>query len=302
MKSKVNASSRNRPAAPREGEGERLQKVLAHAGVASRRAAEEMIAAGRVRVNGQVVTEMGVKVNPAADKIEVDGKPLALAPAEQKGAEFTYVMLNKPLGVVSTAKDPQGRTTVLDLIRTTDGGRPTADDRGRAEDRRQSRSVARRPSSVAAPQSAIERVYPVGRLDADSTGLLLLTNDGDLTFRLTHPKFGVEKEYRALVRGRPNTEVLKRLREGVEIEGEMTAPAKVEEAGRQGDHTWLRVTIYQGRKRQVRLMCAAVGHPVIELQRTQFGPLLLGSLQPGKWRHLATHELHALQKAVRLRR
>jgi 23S rRNA pseudouridine2605 synthase len=300
MKNRGTKSARDPAVAPPEGAGERLQKILARAGVASRRAAEEMISAGRVRVNGQVVTEMGVRANPHTDKIEVDGKPLAPAPTAEKGVEFTYIMLHKPLGVVSTAKDPQGRTTVLDLLRTTDDSslnvrRPTTDDRS-------PQSTVHRHSAIRNPQSAIERVYPVGRLDADSSGLLLLTNDGDLTFRLTHPKFGVEKEYRALVRRRPNAEALKRLREGVEIEGEMTAPARVEETGAQGDHTWLRVVIHQGRKRQVRLMCAAVGHPVIELQRTRFGPLQLGSLQPGKWRHLATHEIHALQKAVRLRR
>lgn len=238
-----------------------------------------MITAGRVQVNGHVVTEMGTRANPATDKIEVDGQPLAIQPADDKASIFTYIMLNKPLGVVSTAKDPQGRPTVIDLvIGTKDEGRRTKDNR-----------------------SAIRnRVYPVGRLDADSTGLLLLTDDGDLTFRLTHPRFGVEKEYRALVRGRPNTDSLKRLREGVEIEGEATAPAKVEEAGKRGDNTWLRVIIHEGRKRQVRLMCAAVGHPVIELQRVRFGPLSLGSLQSGQWRHLATHEVHALRRAVRL--
>jgi pseudouridine synthase len=137
-------------------------------------------------------------------------------------------------------------------------------------------------------------------LDADSTGLILLTNDGDLTFRLTHPRFGVEKEYRALVRGKPNAEALKKLREGVEIEGGMTAPAKVNEVGRRGDHTWLSITIREGRKRQVRLMCAAVQHPIIELERVRFGPQTLGNLQQGKWRYLATHEVHALRKAVKL--
>src|SRR5262249_10279538 len=120
------------------------------------------------------------------------------------------------------------------------------------------------------------------------------------TFRLTHPKFGVEKEYRALVRGKPDAQALKKLREGIEIEGEKTAPAKVEETGKLKDDTWLSVTIHEGRKRQVRLMCAAIGHPVIELQRVRFGPLALGSLQTGKWRYLALHEIHALRKAVRL--
>jgi 23S rRNA pseudouridine2605 synthase len=303
MKSKGIGPSRDVTSTPQEGAGERLQKILARAGVASRRAAEEMISAGRVRVNGQVVTEMGVRANPHTDKIEVDGKPLSPAPTAEKGVEFTYIMLNKPLGVVSTAKDPQGRTTVLDLLRPTmDDGPRTVGSGGTTDDRRQPRSTVHRPPSIVGPQSAIERVYPVGRLDADSTGLLLLTNDGDLTYRLTHPRFGVEKEYKVLVRGRPSPEALKRLREGVDIEGEMTAPARVEETGTRGDHTWLRVVIHQGRKRQVRLMCAAVGHPVIELQRTRFGPLVLGSLQPGKWRHLATHEVHALQKAARLRR
>jgi pseudouridine synthase len=286
------------------GEGERLQKILARAGVASRRAAEAMIAEGRVRVNGEVVTEMGTRANPTTDKIEVDGTPLSLkgtTGAEAKGGKaehFTYIMLNKPLGVVSTAKDPQGRQTVLDLVV---GGKDdlTTDERRKTEDEGQG---TRRELPIRNPQSAIrKRIYPVGRLDIDTTGLLLLTDDGDLTYRLTHPRFGVDKEYRALVRGNPQADDLKRLREGVEIEGEMTAPAKVEEVGRRGDNTWLRVTIHEGKKRQVRLMCAAVGHPVIELQRVRFGPLALGNLEPGKWRHLAVHEVHALRKAVKLR-
>jgi pseudouridine synthase len=276
---------------------ERLQKILARAGVASRRAAEEMIAAGRVRVNGQTTTEMGTRADPNTDKIEIDGRPLA-TPTPKTGDEFVYVILNKPLGVVSTAKDPQGRPTVLDLVRppderrrTNDEGRPTTDHRP---------PTTRDHSAFRTPHSAFERIYPVGRLDADSTGLILLTNDGDLTFRLTHPRFGVEKEYRALVRGKPGAEELKKLREGVEIEGEMTAPARVVELGKRGDHTWLSITIHQGRKRQVRLMCAAVGHPVIELERVRFGPMTLGSLQQGKWRYLAIHEVHALRKAVKL--
>jgi 23S rRNA pseudouridine2605 synthase len=138
-------------------------------------------------------------------------------------------------------------------------------------------------------------------LDADTTGLLLLTNDGDLTFRVTHPRFGVEKEYIALVRGRPSDDSLTRLREGVEIEGEMTAPAKVEWLDVHEGKTRLRITIHEGRKRQVRLMLAAIGHSVIELQRVRFGPILLGNLEEGKWRYLATHEVHALRKAVKLK-
>ena len=250
---------------------ERLQKVLANAGVASRRAAEEMIAAGRVRVNGAVVTEMGTRADPAADRIEVDGR--LIAPRKEAGPsqQHTYLILNKPAGVMTTAKDTHGRRTVLDLLAGT---------------RLRERGV---------------RVYPVGRLDADSTGLLLLTDDGDLTFRLTHPRYGVEKEYRALVRGYPSPAAIGRLRTGVEIEGEMTAPAKVEDVGRQDGNTWLRITIHEGRKRQVRLMAVAVGHPVIELQRVRFGPLMVGNLAPGKWRMLAVHEVQALRKAVGLK-
>lgn len=259
---------------PQPSEGERLQKILARAGIASRRAAEELIAAGRVTVNGEVVREMGVRADISRDKIAVDGRPLA-AKGPQQAQEYVYIALNKPPGVVSTAKDTHGRSTVLDLVR-----RPAPEG-----------------NSNTAPQ---ERIYPVGRLDADTTGLLLLTNDGDLTFRLTHPRYGLEKEYVALVRGRPTEDALRRLREGVEIEGEMTAPAKVEWLDVQENQTRLRITIHEGRKRQVRLMLAAVGHQVIELRRVRFGPITLGNLEQGKWRYLATHEVHALRKAVRL--
>ena len=169
--------------------------------------------------------------------------------------------------------------------------------------------VLRCPASDISPNRAQHaaplqppRLYPVGSLDADTTGLLLITNDGELTFRLTHPRYGVEKEYRALVRGHPSEAALRKLREGVEIEGEMTAPARIEEIGRRADDSSLRVVIHEGRKRQVRLMLAAVGHPVIELQRVRFGPLTLGNLRPGGWRYLAVHEVHALRKAVKLTR
>ncbi len=280
--------------------GERLQKILANAGMASRRAAEEMIAAGRVRVNGKIVTEMGVRADPGTDRIEVDGKPIASPKAAQHTGTRTitpalvYIILNKPAGIVTTAKDTHGRTTVLDILTGA---------------RLQERGL---------------RLYPVGRLDADTTGLLLITNDGDLTFRMTHPRYGVEKEYRVLVRGHPNPVVLKKLREGVEIEegkqtiddrpqtieassivhrpsSILTAPARVEVLGKRGEHTWLRIVIHEGRKRQVRLMAAAVGHPVIELQRVRFGSLSLGNLGLGQWRYLAIHEVHALRKAVGLK-
>jgi pseudouridine synthase len=230
-----------------------------------------MIAAGRVSVNGQVVTEMGVRANPQVDRIEVDGRPVGKAGSGPAAAEMVYLVLNKPAGVVTTARDTHGRKTVLDLLQGA----------GLKE-----RGV---------------RVFPVGRLDAETTGLLLLTNDGDLTFRLTHPRYGIEKEYHALVRGHPPALGLQRLREGVEIEGEVTAAAKVAVLERVEGNTWLRVTIHEGRKRQVRLMAAAIGHPVIELRRVRFGPLTLGNLEEGRWRHLAVHEVHALRKAVKLK-
>ncbi len=247
--------------------GERLQKILAGAGIASRRAAEEMIAAGRVTVNGVVAVEMGSKADPNTDLIAVDGKPVKPA-GTAAGQRLIYLAVNKPLGVVSTAKDTHRRPTVLSLL-----------------------------EGASLKEQGI-RLYPVGRLDIDTTGLLLLTNDGDLTFRLTHPRYGVEKEYRALVRGRPGEDAVRKLREGVMVEGSLTAPAKVEDIGRHEGNTLLRVTIHEGRKRQIRLMTAAIGHPVLELQRTRFGSVELGTLEPGKWRNLAAHEVHALQKAA----
>ncbi|MEA2574870.1 MAG: rRNA synthase [Chloroflexia bacterium] len=250
---------------------ERLQKILAQAGIASRRAAEELIAAGRVTVNGEVVKEMGVRADPATDTIAVDGKPLKLNTGTGQAQKFVYIALNKPLGVVSTVKDPEGRPTVMTLL-----------------------------ASAKLTEQGL-RLYPVGRLDTDSTGLLLLTNDGDLTFRLTHPRYEVDKEYHVIVRGRPTGEALNKLREGVMIEGGLTAPAKIDVLSRTEGNTSLRITIREGRKRQVRLMCAAVGHPVIELTRVRFGPIELGDLQPGKWRNLAVHEAHALRKAVKLK-
>lgn len=275
--------------------------------MASRRAAEEMIAAGRVTVNGTTVTEMGVRADPAKDTIKVDGTTLNVPALETQAQEMVYIAMHKPRDVVSTAKDTHGRPTVLDLLRPSgvrdrEPGNRGQGSGGNSSHRERPSPITQHPSPNAQHPSpdVQQRVYPVGRLDADSTGLLLLTNDGDLTFRLTHPKYGIEKEYRVLVRGKPGEAVLNRLREGVEIEGEMTAPAKVEELGRRDNDTWLRITIREGRKRQVRLMAAAVGHHVVELQRVRFGPILLGNLIPGKWRYLARHEIHALRKAVKL--
>jgi 23S rRNA pseudouridine2605 synthase len=263
--------SRPRPGAERAAPaateaGERLQKVLANAGVASRRAAEALIAEGRVTLNGEVVREMGRRAMPG-DVLQVDGRQIKVPDAATAEKEHVYIALNKPDGVVSTARDPHGRPTVIGLVASGAKG---------------------------------ARLYPVGRLDSDSTGLLLLTNDGDLTFRLTHPRFGVDKEYRAVVRGRPGEAAIRKLREGVELEDGVTAPAKVDYLSTNEGNATLRITVHEGRKRQIRLMASAVGHPVIELKRTRFGPVELGTLEEGKWRYLAAHEVHALRKAVRL--
>jgi 23S rRNA pseudouridine2605 synthase len=232
-------------------EGVRLQKVLAQAGLGSRRTCEELIERGRVRVNGERA-ELGRRVDPEVDVVEVDGAQIGVK------AGLVHYLLNKPAGVVTTASDPQGRPTVVELV----------------------------PSEP--------RVFPVGRLDVDTEGLLLLTNDGDLTHRLTHPSFGVEKEYLAEVEGSPSRGALRQLREGVELEDGPTAPAKVSSVG---DHL-LRITIHEGRNRQVRRMCEAVGHPVVRLVRTRIGPLAERSLAPGEWRALVQDEVRALERAA----
>ena len=231
--------------------GERLQKVLAQAGLGSRRACEELIAAGRVTVNGEVAT-LGSRADPEVDAIEVDGARIGV----RQG--LVHYLLNKPAGVVTTASDPQGRPTVVGLV------------------------------------PAEPRVYPVGRLDAETEGLLVLTNDGELAHRLTHPSFGVDKEYLADVTGTPSRGALRRLREGVELEDGPTAPARVSLVG---DHT-LRITIHEGRNRQVRRMCEAVGHPVRRLVRVRIGPLADRQLPPGEWRPLTQAEVRALERAA----
>jgi 23S rRNA pseudouridine2605 synthase len=242
---------------------ERLQKVLARAGVASRRAAEGLIAAGRVTVNGQVVTTPGTQVDPAHDRIAVDGQPIRLETAP------TTILLHKPAGYVTTVRAPWGRPTVLDLVK---------------------------PGQE---QGSNERLFPVGRLDADSEGLLLLTNDGELAQRLTHPRFAQEKEYLVLVEGRPEAEALRQLRAGVPLDCKLTAPALVEIArGKRGnDNTWLRFVIHEGRKRQIRRMCQAVGHAVRRLVRVREGVLVLGDLPPGQWRYLTAAEIAKLKGA-----
>jgi 23S rRNA pseudouridine2605 synthase len=232
-------------------DGERLQKVLARAGLASRRACEELIADGRVTVHGEVA-DLGRRVDPTSDVIEVDGALVPIAPG------LVHYLLNKPAGVVTTAADTHGRPTVVELV---------PDD---------------------------PRVFPVGRLDADTEGLLLLTNDGELTHRLTHPSFGVEKEYLASVEGDPSPATLRRLREGVELEDGVTAPAK---ASRVSPGV-IRLTIHEGRNRQVRRMCEAVGHPVTRLVRTRIGSLADRRLKPGEWRPLTAAEVRALTASI----
>ena len=237
---------------------ERLQKVLAHAGVASRRASESLIEQGRIKVNGKIVTQLGTKVDPGRDEIVVDGQPLAKAVET-----LVYIILNKPAGVLSAASDDRGRKTVVDL--------------------------------VAVP----ERVYPVGRLDLYSEGLILLTNDGELAGRITHPRYHVEKEYLVLVTGKPSDWRLDQWRKGeVEVEGRPAAPARVERLKLEKDNVWLKVTLTEGRKRQIREVARQLGHPVLRLERVRLGPVKLGNLKPGHWRHLTQHETQRLLRAV----
>jgi len=221
---------------------------LARAGYGSRRACEELIEEGRVTVDGDVA-ELGRRVDTKTQRVEVDGVPVAADP------DLVYYLLNKPAGVVTTASDPQGRPTVVELV-------PDA-----------------------------PRVFSVGRLDAQTEGLLLLTNDGDLAHRLTHPSFGIDKEYLVEVEGEQSPAAIRRLRRGVELEDGVTAPAKVSLLGTRT----LRITIHEGRNRQVRRMCEAVGHPVLRLVRTRVGPLVDRRLKPGHWRPLSAVEIQRLQ-------
>ncbi len=237
-----------------EPTGERLQKVLAAAGVASRRVCEEYIAQGRVSVNGEVVREQGRRIDPLVDRVEVDGIPV------QVDSEKRYLMLNKPKGVVSTMSDERGRPDLQPYV-----------------------------------EQAGERVFNVGRLDAETTGLLVLTNDGELAHVLAHPSFGVEKTYLATVRGIVRQETLRRLMSGVELEDGPIAADRARVIGEpSGGRTIVELTLHSGRNRIVRRMMAEVGHPVIDLVRRQFGPLHLGSLPAGRMRDLTRAEVGAL--------
>jgi pseudouridine synthase len=234
-------------------DGVRLQKVLANAGVASRRVSEQLIADGRVRVNGEVVTELGSRIDPAVDLVDVDGTAIQLDGSKR------YVMLNKPTGVVSSMKDDRGKP---DLRRFTD----------------------------AFP----ERLYNVGRLDAETSGLLVLTNDGDLAHVLAHPSFGVTKVYIAKVDGRVTPQTIAKLTRGIELDDGPIAADKARLLDVSGETSLVELTLHSGRNRIVRRMMAVVGHPVVELVRRQFGPLHLGTLPAGRTRELTTVERGAL--------
>lgn len=236
---------------------QRLQKILASAGVASRRHSEELILAGRVSVNGQVVTELGAKADPASDEIRVDGKPLA------REIDKTYFALYKPTGYITSKSDPRNRRTVMLL----------------------------------APE--VPGLHPVGRLDYDTSGLLLLTNDGEFTLALTHPRYGVPKTYEATVQGHPGERILQRLREGVRLEDGWTSPAQVVSLGPSGPEARVRITLHEGRNRQVRRMFEAVGYPVIRLKRLSVGPVTLEGLKPGAIRPLTSQEIEALKQQSR---
>jgi 23S rRNA pseudouridine2605 synthase len=233
---------------------ERIQKILAHGGIASRRAAEELIRAGRVRVNGKIVTELGAKANPRHDRVEVDGKRVV-------AEEPVYIVLHKPRGVVSTMSDPEGRPSVKELLSSIPG-----------------------------------RVYPVGRLDFATSGVLLITNDGELHDGLLHPKKAVPKTYVLKVKGSMKPEDLEHWRKGVRLEDGMTLPAQAKLLRHEADKTWLELTIREGRNQQIRRMGEATGFPVMRLARVAFAEISAEGLAPGRWRHLTREELVALKK------
>lgn len=233
---------------------ERLQKVLAHAGVASRRSCEELISSGKVKVDGKIITELGVKVDPQKSLIEVGGEPITGKEKEK------YILLYKPAGYVSTVHDERKRRTVMDLI-----------------------------------SGVNERIYPVGRLDYDTSGLLILTNDGKLTNELIHPSREVKKTYRIMVKGIPTGRSLGQLASGIMLEDGKTAPAEVKLKKIENGNALIDITIHEGKNRQVRRMFQAVGHDVVWLKRIAFGPLKIDKMKPGEWRYLTNQEVLALK-------
>jgi 23S rRNA pseudouridine2605 synthase len=233
---------------------QRLQKLIAAAGICSRRQAELLIEAGRVTVNGRPAT-IGEQADPRRDTVLVDGRPLG------RPGKFCYLLMHKPVGVVTTLRDPEGRAVVTDLLHDVPA-----------------------------------RVYPVGRLDLTTSGLLLLTNDGDLANHLAHPSHEVAKTYLVRVRGALTAEAIQRLREGVRLDDGLTAPAKVERMRSSGGHSWFELTIHEGRNRQVRRMCEALGLPVSRLMRIRYAFLSLDGLVPGQYRHLTPEEVARLKR------
>jgi len=238
----------------------RLQKLIAGSGLASRRKAEALISAGRVTVNGRVVTELGTKVDPARDHVKVDGKHLSSA------QPYVYLILNKPKHVMSTLDDPGGRPTVKDFLR-----------------------------------GVKVRVFPVGRLDFDSEGLMLLTNNGNLAQALLHPRYHVPKTYLIKVKGVLADEEIRELERGVKLDDGMTSPAQVKKVKKVEQNSWVEMTIHEGRKHQVKRMLETVGHPVLKLIRVKMGTLVLGDLEPGEFRFLEDREANALRELVERR-
>ncbi|HWP48872.1 MAG TPA: pseudouridine synthase [Candidatus Limnocylindrales bacterium] len=236
---------------------ERLQKVLARAGIASRRESERLIKEGRVMVNSKIVTQLGTKVDPTQDIIQVDGKQISLKKS------YHYLLLYKPAGYLTTFKTDETKPTLADLLPKLKG-----------------------------------RVFPVGRLDFNSEGLVFLTDDGELAYILQHPKFEVPKTYEVRVHGIPDEKDLNRLSQGIRLEDGKTKPAKVRLLRTTGKNAWLQITIYEGKKRQVRRMCEAVGHPVSRLIRVALGPLTLQGLEKGSYRFLTPEEVTSLKKYV----
>lgn len=232
---------------------ERLQKYMAKCGVASRRKCEEIISQGRVSVNGQIVKEI-VLIDEETDEVKVDGQIIGLA------EKFVYIILNKPVGVITSVKDQFGRKTVTEILNIK------------------------------------ERVYPVGRLDYDTSGLLLLTNDGDITYKMTHPSHEIEKVYSARIKGIPTKEEIERFKNGLRIEDYVTAPSDIKVISQYENSSLVQITIHEGKNRQVRKMCDVIGHPVIELKRIKMGQIELGNLKTGEWRELTKAEVEYLKE------
>ncbi|MGF7399552.1 pseudouridine synthase [Thermoanaerobacterium thermosaccharolyticum] len=232
---------------------ERLQKYLAECGIASRRKCEQLILDGKIKVNGTVIKNLGIKIDPDKDIVEYDGRVVA------KVQHNIYIMLNKPTGFITTVKDQFGRPSVLDIIKIKD------------------------------------RIYPVGRLDYDTSGLLLLTNDGDIANKLMHPKHEIDKVYIAKIRGIPDDKDLDRFRNGLLLDNRLTAKAKIEILKKINNDALVKIVIHEGRNRQIRRMCELIGHPVMTLKRIKIGDLELGNLKVGQWRYLSGEEVQYLK-------